>query len=136
MKRAKMFRPDGLPTRKQQKRQADRWRGSASERGYNHRWSKARDTFLARNPVCIGCIAIGRVEAATVVDHVEPHRGDVDKFWDTAMWQACCRWHHDSVKQRLEAMYARGVLSIDGLWLNSPAAVRIASGFEARDAAE
>ncbi|RVK61930.1 HNH endonuclease [Sinorhizobium meliloti] len=128
MRRAKQFKPAGAPTRQEQKRQADKWRGSASDRGYNHRWSKARDTFLSRNPLCIGCLAVGRVEPATVVDHVDPHHGDSVKFWDTSMWQSSCKWHHDSVKQRLEQLYAASAIRLRDLWLNSAVAVRIAKG--------
>lgn len=128
MKRAKQFRPAGAPTRQEQKRQADRWRGSASERGYNHRWSKASKTHLSRNPLCIGCLALDRVEPATLVDHVDPHHGDPDKFWDTSMWQSACKWHHDSVKQRLEQLYAHGRIGLKDLWLNSEVAIRIGQG--------
>ncbi|OMQ44938.1 HNH endonuclease [Ensifer sp. 1H6] len=128
MKRAKQFRPTGAPTRQEQKRQADRWRGSASERGYNHRWSKASKTHLARSPLCVGCEALGRVEPATLVDHVDPHHGDPDKFWDTSMWQASCKWHHDSVKQHLEILYAHGRIPLSELWLNSETAIRVARG--------
>lgn len=128
MKRAKQFRPSGMPSRQEQKQVADKWRGSAASRGYNHRWSKARDTFLRSRPLCIGCLAEGRTEAASVVDHVDPHHGDPDKFWDTAMWQPCCKWHHDSVKQRLELMYAAGRIGINELWLNSNTAIKVAAG--------
>lgn len=124
MKRAKQFRPKGAPTRQEQKATADRWRGSAHERGYNSRWAKARVTFLHSHPLCIGCLALGRTEAATVVDHVDPHHGDPDKFWDTSMWQPCCKWHHDSVKQRLEVMYAAGRIGLSDLWLNSGTAIK------------
>ncbi|MNU10386.1 hypothetical protein D3C72_2575020 [compost metagenome] len=50
------------------------------------------------------------------------------------MWQACCKWHHDSVKQRLEAMYARGQASLSDLWLDSPLALRIAKGMRCDEA--
>jgi len=129
MKRAKQFRPAGAPTRQEQKRQADRWRGSASERGYNHRWAKARLTFLARSPICIGCEAIGRIEAATIVDHVDPHHGDPEKFWNSGMWQSCCKWHHDSIKQSLERMYAVGRIPLSELWLTSETAKRLSRGW-------
>lgn len=127
MKRAKQFRPKGAPTRQEQKAQSDRWRGSAHERGYNHRWAKARVTFLASHPLCIGCLAIKRTQAAEIVDHVDPHHGDPDKFWDTSMWQSCCKWHHDSVKQKLEWMYAHGKATLADLWLDSELAVRVAN---------
>lgn len=128
VKRAKQFRPQGAMTRQEQKAKAERWRGSAYQRGYDSRWNKARRTFLQANPLCIGCLAVGRTEPATVVDHVDPHHGDPDKFWDTSMWQACCKWHHDSVKQSLEAAYARGRLRLEDLHLASPAAIACTRG--------
>ncbi|MEQ1901878.1 MAG: hypothetical protein ABL866_14240 [Devosia sp.] len=65
--------------------------------------------------------------AAELVDHVEPHKGDTKKFWDKAMWQSSCRWHHDVVKQRLELMWARGQIGIADLWLNSPVAIKLST---------
>lgn len=103
----------------------DQRRGSARERGYNTRWEKARRTFLARSPLCLGCEAVGRVEPAVLVDHVEPHGGDSDRFWDTSKWQGCCKWHHDVVKQRLEDRFARGGLAASDLRLDSLAAVAL-----------
>ena len=35
-----------------------------------------RAAYLARHPLCVPCEAAGRLEPATVVDHVVPHRGD------------------------------------------------------------
>ncbi|MCC2608378.1 HNH endonuclease [Neorhizobium petrolearium] len=128
MKRAKQFRPAGAPTRQEQKRQADRWRGSASDRGYTWRWSKASKTHLSRSPICIGCEAVGLVVPATLVDHVEPHEGDQVKFWDTGMWQSSCDWHHNSVKQQLEAMWRAGRIPVIELWLNSETAKRLTMG--------
>ena len=39
--------------------------------------------------------------AATVADHVEPHRGDHDKFWHGRL-QSLCKPCHDRDKQREE----------------------------------
>ena len=69
---------------------------------YNHRWSKHRRMFLQANPLCVMCQAQGYVEAATVVDHIKPHRGDLRLFWDENNWQALCKVHHDSAKQAEE----------------------------------
>jgi 5-methylcytosine-specific restriction endonuclease McrA len=30
---------------------------------------------------------------ATIVDHIKPHRGDQNLFWDQTNWQALCRRH-------------------------------------------
>lgn len=57
--------------------------------------------------------------AVEVVDHVEPHHGDMVKFWNTALWQAACKWHHDVVKQVLERLFAQGKARLDDLWLDS-----------------
>lgn len=57
--------------------------------------------------------------AGEVTDHVIPHKGDDGAFWDRSRWQRCCAWHHDVVKQRLEAQYQAGLIGADDLWLNS-----------------
>ena len=75
---------------------------TTAERGYGGRWQRARATFLQRpeNVCCRMCAAEGIVTLATVVDHIVPHRGNQDLFWDTSNWQALCKTHHDSHKQR------------------------------------
>ena len=72
-----------------------------AERGYGWKWQQARKTFLSRpeNVLCRMCQAEGRVEVATVVDHVIPHRGDQTLFWDSSNWQPLCKMHHDGAKQ-------------------------------------
>lgn len=89
--------------RKEVEKQYDSRRGSSSQRGYNSRWQKARETFLRRRPLCKMCEDEGRITAATIVDHIIPHRGDQDLFWDTDNnWQPLCKLHHDKVKQAEE----------------------------------
>jgi 5-methylcytosine-specific restriction protein A len=84
-------------------------RTSSAKRGYNSRWQKARLTFLARNPLCKYCDKAGRVEAATVVDHIIPHKGDSKLFWDVENWQQLCAPCHNSIKQSEENKgYATG----------------------------
>lgn len=89
-------------------RQYDACRESSSKRGYNSRWQKARDTFLRRSPLCRMCHEEGRITPALIVDHIIPHRGDQELFWDTGNWQSLCKWHHDSVKQAEEKAEGRG----------------------------
>jgi len=83
---------------------------------YSSRWDKARREFLRSNPLCVMCHQQGRVEAATVVDHIRPHRlkealrgNDAAAiavaqklFWDRKNWQGLCTSHHSSTKQRME----------------------------------
>ena len=42
----------------------------------------------------------GRVVAATVVDHVVPHRGDPELFWDETNWPPACKPCHDAKTAR------------------------------------
>jgi 5-methylcytosine-specific restriction protein A len=78
-------------------------RGSARERGYTSRWDKARKTYLTSHPLCCYCEREGRIEPATVVDHIIPHKGDQALFWDAENnWQPLCAPCHSSVKQREE----------------------------------
>src|SRR5262245_51723007 len=75
---------------------------SPSARGYGRRWNRVRVSFLRRNFLCVMCAARGRVEAARVVDHIVPHKGDRELFWDTSNWQALCTACHNKHKQRME----------------------------------
>lgn len=70
-------------------------RASSSKRGYGSRWQKARARYLKAHPLCVFCKREGKLEKATVVDHITPHRGDRVLFWDEANWQALCKPCHD-----------------------------------------
>lgn len=73
----------------------DRWYKTA-------RWQRIRRLQLAREPLCAMCLKEGgRPTVARVCDHVEPHRGDPDKFWN-GPFQSLCFEHHNSDKQRIE----------------------------------
>lgn len=109
-------------------------RGSARVRGYNPRWDKASGTFKVRRPWCLGCQALGLQVKTEVVDHVEPHKGNQVKFWNTAMWQPACRWHHDVIKPRLERMYEAGEIAVSDLWLSSKQAISLSKKHPARRA--
>lgn len=97
----KVVPPDGrCPCRAkadaQRKARFDKTRPSASARGYDADWRRARIDFLRAHPFC-HCGA-----QATVVDHITPHKGDQSLFWDKSNWAALCSHHHNSAKQRLE----------------------------------
>jgi 5-methylcytosine-specific restriction enzyme A len=102
---------------KQVQQQADADRGTAYERGYTSAWVKARAHYLRAHPQCVYCMKRGWAAAATVVDHIIPHRlkdardsGDeawitraLALFWDSKNWQSLCKPHHDIDKHREEA---------------------------------
>ena len=86
------------------------------------RWQRFRAAHLAGEPLCVMCAKAGRLEAATVVDHITPHRGDLDLFWQHGNHQSLCAPCHSSTKQRedwLDAQANQVTLDgyrIDGSW--------------------
>ncbi|KZL93955.1 HNH endonuclease [Clostridium magnum DSM 2767] len=62
---------------------------------YNSRWYKLRKQFLLKHPLCEECKREGIVTAAEVVDHIIPHKGNEELFWDESNWQSLCKHHHD-----------------------------------------
>jgi 5-methylcytosine-specific restriction protein A len=89
-----MFRPPGWRPPEERKREQDRRRGSQRERGYTRQWAKARLQFLKEHPLCAECLRNERVTEATVVDHITPHRGDMNLFWNRNNWQPLCASCH------------------------------------------
>lgn len=62
-----------------------------------------RPTQLLREPFCRECARQGVRTWATVVDHVEPHRGNWIKFIDRGNLQSLCKHHHDQKTAREQA---------------------------------
>lgn len=52
----------------------------------NRRFMRARRSYLARHPVCAAC----KRAPASVLDHITPHRGNRELFWDQSNWQGLC----------------------------------------------
>jgi 5-methylcytosine-specific restriction endonuclease McrA len=79
------------------KAEHDRRRPSASDRGYDNRWQKARIAFLQKHPCCVMC-----GKPATVVNHKIPHLGNKALFWDSKNWEPACKRCHDGPIQAME----------------------------------
>jgi 5-methylcytosine-specific restriction protein A len=92
----------GYEQRRQAVRLYDRERGNSAERGYDARWRKYRLWFLQQHPLCVDCLKQGKTVAATVVDHIVPHRGDETLFWATDNHQSMCESHHAAKTRRGE----------------------------------
>lgn len=77
-------------------------RRSAAARGYGAQWRRERASYLALHPWCVtlgsGCTLI-----AGLVDHIQPHRGDMVLFWDVNNWQPLCNHCHAHHKQLIES---------------------------------
>ena len=67
----------------------------------NRRWVARRAAQLRAHPLCAMCLAAGRVTAARVADHIEPHKGSAELFW-TGGLQSLCYPCHNSGKKQLE----------------------------------
>jgi 5-methylcytosine-specific restriction endonuclease McrA len=59
------------------------------------------------------CAQLGRTTAATVVDHVIPHRGDIGLFWKGAL-ASSCKPCHDGAKQQYELTGKLRGCDVDG----------------------
>lgn len=60
---------------------------------YGRRWKRAARRFLMEHPLCVNC-SPANIVLATQVDHIIPHRGDPELFWDEANWQPLCASCH------------------------------------------
>lgn len=87
--------------RRERRKTEDRLRGHSAARGYDRRHRDARVAFLRDHPFCRRCLEAGREVAATVLDHIIPHRGDRRLLRDRGNWEALCKTCHDR-KTRLE----------------------------------
>ena len=88
-----------------------KWYGDA-------RWRRRRRLHLMNEPLCRMCLQAGVVTAATVADHIEPHKGDRQKFLHGAL-MSLCDPHHRSTKQQIEKKGFYCDIGIDGYPLDS-----------------
>lgn len=71
-------------------------RPTATERGYDKRWSKLALLYRDKHPLCETCKAFGRTRASECVDHIIPQRVAPDLFYVEANWQSLCWSCHSS----------------------------------------
>ncbi len=57
------------------------------------RWKVMAKQQLAVEPCCRLCRSEGLLVQASIVDHVVPHRGDEQAFFNSANLQSLCRRH-------------------------------------------
>ena len=94
-------------------------RGQNVNRGAWHawygqaRWRKRAKAHLREHPLCVMCLHEYRYTAAQVVDHVDPHHGDEQKFFHGVV-QSLCKLHHDGAKRRIETVGYDKTIGDDG----------------------
>lgn len=74
-------------------RDVRRWYRSA-------RWFRLRTFKRTENPLCVSCAGEGIYEPWTDLDHIMPHDGNPDRFWDPANLQGLCHRHHSEKTRR------------------------------------
>ena len=79
----------------------------------NARWRKLRAAHLRLNPLCVTCQRRDRTTAATTLDHVEPHGGDLVRFW-AGPFQGLCATCHSAGKQSEEHTGRKRGCDVDG----------------------
>lgn len=73
----------------------DEVKRSSTAMGYDAKWRKVRLSYLRENPLCVECLKKEIITPATIIDHIEPHKGNRELFWDKSNWQPLCKMHHD-----------------------------------------
>jgi 5-methylcytosine-specific restriction protein A len=93
--RPRMFKPRFTTTdRPRVLRTGQNTPRSSCKMGYGRGWQRFRLGYLDDNPICVRCLAGGRVVPATVVDHIVPlSKGGA--HMDEANSQSLCKHHHD-----------------------------------------
>lgn len=80
---------------------------------YDNDWKKYRARFLEVNPLCYSCGAL-----ATVVDHVEPHKGDKAIFERLDNHIPLCEKCHNYITAKFDKFHKPGKLVISKLeWM-------------------
>lgn len=70
-------------------RDYDKIRGTRTQRGYDNRWLRASKEFI-KGKVCVTCEKNGIAKMAECTDHIIPHKGNMELFWDKNNWQPLC----------------------------------------------
>lgn len=103
VRRAPLQAAPGEQARSRSRDQAQPWRAWYK----TARWRKLRREVLKRDGYkCrqTGQLLVGKYPAdnSAVVDHITPHRGDPELFWDEQNLQSVTAGWHNSTKQSLE----------------------------------
>lgn len=96
------------------------------------KWKRLRGAHLAMQPLCEVCGKAGQV-----VDHIEPHRGAADLFFDSENLMTLCKPHHDAITQieiKLRGKGANGkqIAQYKKQWVESNGNSRQSASFGSR----
>lgn len=107
-------------------------RGSATERGYDHEWTKASLAHRKKEPLCRICLFRGIVKPADLTNHTVPVRHRPDLRLDRENFSSSCQRCHDTVIRDLERRAEEGGdIMVLQQWLRDPATWPEEIAFEA-----
>src|SRR5262245_46953185 len=78
------------------------------------RWQLIRRQQLTSNPLCALCQEEKKLTPATIVHHIEAHKGNEVLFYDLDNLQSLCASHHNSDKQSEERVGYNKKVGVDG----------------------
>lgn len=94
------FRPPNLtasrPSERERKRQIDKRRGTAKERGYDAAWRQVRRQKLSLQPLCEMHLERGKLVDATVVDHIRSIEERPDLRLEMSNLRSLCTSCHNA----------------------------------------
>ena len=94
---------------KRKSREYDKQRDQTEERRWIHsiRWRKLSDLHKAKFPLCAECLKQSRDTPVYLTDHIIPHEGNAQRFWDWDNLQSLCNICHEE-KHKGERFKRRG----------------------------
>jgi hypothetical protein len=87
----------------------------------NAAWHRRARFQLQREPLCALCLTEGKVVAARIADHIEPHHNDPIRFWNGKLQSLCARnatragrssWRTAALTRQLALMTGRSIYDI------------------------
>lgn len=103
-----LHRPLGWTPPAVRRERHERERGNSAARGYDARWRKVRAAKLAKEPLCREHVKQGQVVEATEVDHIIPHRGNMELFFRDDNLQPLCKSCHSRKTATQDSTFAGG----------------------------
>lgn len=104
------------------KREREKFRGSARERGYTREWDAlAAEYKKSIAGQCEECLRRGYLHQCDVIDHMMPVTDEPDHRLDKHNLDGLCHVHHNGFKRRIED-YARktGAIKLLPQWIKHP----------------
>jgi phage terminase large subunit-like protein/5-methylcytosine-specific restriction endonuclease McrA len=94
------LKPLHAPRKTEKAREFDLYRGTSASRGYDRKWTKVRNAYIADHPLCEVCSRPDFPVLAELVHHIVPVDQAPDRLLDETNLQAVCRDCHARIHGR------------------------------------